>query len=82
MFYYTYISYDDYTILIHSFNCPAIKQVFLFFSPLSLAPPYHHHHHHHLLLIIDIILSLLNIITLLIRSLRFVVLAERRPSRF
>jgi len=59
MFYYTYISYDDYTILIHSFNCPAIKQVFLFFSP-------------HLIVII--ILLLLNIITHLIESSWFVIL--------
>lgn len=61
MFYYTYISYDDYTILIHSFNCPAIKQVFLFFSP-------------HLIIIINLLL--LNIITHLVESSRFVVLVN------
>ena len=32
MFYYTYISYEGYTILIHcSFNCPAIKHVVFIF---------------------------------------------------
>lgn len=61
MFYYTYISYDDYTILIHSFNCPAIKQVFLFFSP-------------HLIIIINLLL--LNIITHLIESPRFAILVK------
>jgi len=61
MFYYTYISYDDYTILIHSFNCPAIKQVFLFFSP-------------HLIIIINLLL--LNIITHLIESSRFAILVN------
>ena len=61
MFYYTYISYDDYTILIHSFNCPAIKQVFLFFSP-------------HLIIITNLLL--LNIVTHLVESPRFVILVN------
>lgn len=61
MFYYTYISYEDYTILIHSFNCPAIKQVFLFFS-------------FHLIIIINLLL--LNIITHLIESSRFAILIK------
>lgn len=49
MFYYTYISYDDYTILIHSFNCPAIKQgIFIFLSSSS-------HHRYIILLLLDIV---------------------------
>lgn len=48
MFYYTYISYDDYTILIHSFNCPAIKQgIFIFLSSS--------HHHYIILLLLNIV---------------------------
>lgn len=50
MFYYTYISYDDYTILIHSFNCPAIKQgIFIFLSSSS-------HHRYIILLLLDIVI--------------------------
>lgn len=67
MFYYTYISYDDYTILIHSFNCPAIKQVFLFFSP-------------HLIIIINLLL--LNMITRLIESSWFVILVNHWTVKF